>query len=137
MGLEATPIASGRLPIAYWLDRVAFAALCGLALLFPWERSHRVFAVPGVIDLTTVELLVLAVLGLWILSCVVGRRRPRVPRGLALPLTLWLAVILIAALAAPSHRNEALKFTARTTMGVLVGWPAFNQLGGSAPSSYR
>ena len=137
MGLEATPVPHGRLPIADWLDRAAFAALCGLALLFPWERSHRVIALPSVIDVTTVEILALVTLGLWVESLVVGRRRPRIPRGLALPLVLWLVVMVTAALAAPSHQGEALKFTARTTMGLLVGWAAFDLVGGSAPSPHR
>ncbi len=138
MRVEATPVTPGQsLPLADWLDRAAFAALCVLALLFPWERSHRVIAFPGVIDVTTVEILVLAALGLWVASWVACKRRPRVPRGLAPPLALWLAVILTAALAAPLHRSEALKFTARTTMGVLVGWAAFDMVGGNAPSPRR
>lgn len=87
--------------------------------------------------MTTVEGLALAALGLWVVSLVVCKRRPRVPRRLALPLALWLAVILVAALAAPSYRNEALKFIARTTMGVLVGWAAFDLVGGNVPSPRR
>jgi O-Antigen ligase len=103
----------------------------GLALLLavlPFELNAGVM-IAG-LTFTNVELLALAVFGLWGAVLVSMRRLPGVPRRLALSAALFLVILCASALAAPAWRGAALKFTARQVQGALLASCLAEQLAG-------
>src|SRR5437773_2573673 len=71
---------------------------------------------------TNVELLALAVLGLWGVVLARERRLPHVPRWLALGAGALLLIFLASALLAGTWRGAALKFTMRQFQGILLAF---------------
>lgn len=113
------------------LSRAGRALLVALAFILPFEAP--LFQV-GPLVVTSAELLLYLVLAVWGLGVARGLAqgvtrvgdavaavgRDRVARAVV----LWLAVVAVAALAAPAHRGAALKFALRTTSGVLLYFAA-------------
>lgn len=100
-----------RSPAAATDTRALFAAVMVTVAIAPFERA--LISVPGGLTLTTVEaaMLVSLATGLWI----IGQSRPSIAAwppvvrpGLAL-----LALVLLAAIAAPLERSNALRFAGR------------------------
>ncbi len=107
------------------LERAAFAALVALAVIFPFEMRQPITAF-GWHVLTSVEAVLALALGLWLAARIAQARPLAVPRRLWLPVLLWLAILAISALRAPAFRDEALRFTARASAGVLAGLAAYD-----------
>lgn len=96
-----------------------------LALTSAFERTQPLLSI-GPTVWTNVEAMLWLCLALWALSCLAGRRWPHLPHALAVPVLAWLGVLVLSALAAPSHRADALKFVGRMVSGALVGWAAYD-----------
>jgi O-antigen ligase len=77
---------------------------------------------PGALVLNAVHALLFLAIGLALAAAIRARRWPRYPAPLALPLAIWLAVLLISAALAPSHGAEALATLARPASGALLAW---------------
>jgi hypothetical protein len=113
----------------------------GLALLLaslPFELNAGL-TIAG-LTFTNVEILALAVLGLWGMVLGTERRLPFISRRLALALAALLAILLVSAAVAPAWQGAALKFVARQAQGGLLalcladqlaayGWPLAQRLG--------
>ena len=96
------------------LDTCGLAALGLLATLLPFELTQPVLSL-GPVVVTNVELALYFVLMVWAVIWLRGRRsRWTLVHG---AVATWLAVVLLAALLAPSGRGEALKFALRTLGG--------------------
>ncbi len=91
----------------------------------------------GGLALTSVELVLLAAVGLWSAARVVAWRRPQSPPGLAWPALLWLVFLTVSSLLAPDHRGDALKYTARTATGLLAGWAVYDIVVSSRQGEHR
>ncbi len=105
------------------LKRLAELFLVLLALVLPFEAPLMHV---GPLQLTTVELVLYATLGTWVLTLLDRRQgRTATPSDpLLLPAVLWIVVNCIAAALAPVDRIAAIKFALRTTSGVLVFFAA-------------
>jgi len=113
----------------------------GLALVLAGLPFELYTGVPlAGLTFTNIEILVLAVLALWVAGLTIERRRPRLPRSLLLPAIALLAIFFFSAAAAPEWRGAALKFTARQIQAALLavcladqlaigGWPIARRLG--------
>ena len=96
------------------LDTCGLAALGLLAALLPFELTQPVLSL-GPVGVTNVELALYLVLMVW---AVIWLRGPRSAwTGLHGAVAAWLAVVLLAAVLAPTGRGEALKFALRTLGG--------------------
>ena len=122
---------AGSRAVAPALERAAAAALTLLAVAFALE-STRPLAALGPLVLTNVEALLFLTIGLWAAACLAARRRPAIPRTVALPAVAWLAALALSALFAPAHRLDAAKFTGRMAGALLIAWAAYD-LSSSAP----
>ena len=107
------------------------ASLTLLGVAFALERTQPILNLKSVV-LTNVELLLFLSVGLWLTALAAARRRPHLPRRVALPAAAWLATLLLSALLAPSYRAEALKFFGRMVAAVLVAWAAYDLTQGKA-----
>ncbi len=96
-------------------------AAAAVVLAAPFEAAVPWVVVPGQ-RVSSLELVFAAALGLWgsvrFLEWLRGRRRSR--GYLTVPLALVAAAMLVAALAAPEHRGEALRFLGRFGAGLLI-----------------
>lgn len=123
--------------LASVLDRLAFLAFLGLALVFPFERIDPVIVLAGLEKITTVELPMRVGTVLWMLSLLFAWRRPRVPAGLAIPALVWLFLLALASWLAPLYGAAAAKFTVRTGLALLAGWAVYDLVVSSPQSSRR
>src|SRR6478672_5277145 len=96
---------------------VAFVGTCVLLLAAPFERLQPIVSLPGQ-KLTTVEAAIVLALGAWVVALLCFRERPRVASAITAPWLLWLAVGVVAALAAPAFHLNALKVVARQAIGL-------------------
>jgi hypothetical protein len=88
----------------------------------------------GPLLITTAELALYAFLGTWLAAVLLARGRAPIAirfgwsalaaNPIASAVALWLAVVVISAVAAPSHRGAAFKFSLRTLSGVLLFFAA-------------
>lgn len=95
------------------------AAICALAAVLPFELRAPLFVL-GPIGVTSVELVLYAALVIAILDAWRHRRDLHPPEPVVLAALAWLAVVAVSAMAAPAHRDEALKFAIRSGGGVLL-----------------
>ena len=110
----AQPTGARRLPERTRFDTCGLAALGLLAALLPFELTQPVLLL-GSIEVTNVELALYLVLIVWAVIWLRGRRSAwTVVHSAA---AAWLAVVVFAALLAPTGRGEALKFALRTLGG--------------------
>ena len=86
-----------------------------LMLVAPFEALRPVVEVAGQ-SLSTVEAALLAAFGAWTVALVSTRTLPAWRTALTLPWLLVLAAVLAAALAAPSHRGNALNMAGRMSL---------------------
>jgi hypothetical protein len=111
--------------------RIARGSLIALALLLPFEMP--LFRV-GPLQITTVELLLYAMLTAWgvTVATAVVRGRLTLPRAfaalqadrLAAAVVAWPVVLFVSAVDAPSNRAAALKFALRSLSGVFAFFAA-------------
>jgi hypothetical protein len=112
-------------PRARFLPRVGRALLLLFALVLPFESPLFRLAM---LQITTVELVLYALLAVAFASALVGVRTTPLRALLATlfadPLaraaTLFAAVLFVSAAAAPSHRAAAVKFALRSLSGIFV-----------------
>ena len=96
------------------LDACGLAALGLLAALLPFELTQPVLSL-GPIGVTNVELALYLVLMVWATIWLRGQRSAWT--GVHSAVAVWLATALLAAMLAPTGRDEALKFALRTLGG--------------------
>ncbi len=92
--------------------RVAAVGCVALVAMAPFETLQPVLALPGQ-ALSSVEVVLATVLGMFALSVVRTRTVPRLPMRDAAAWALFAGICVIAALAAPLHQLNALHMAAR------------------------
>ncbi len=100
-------------------DRLAWWLVVATLVVLPFEPRLPMANV-GRLTITTVELFWGAALGAWLLSLVVGRRRPQAPRPVWLALAVLLVGGVVSALMADGLNTEALIFVGRSAAGWLL-----------------
>jgi O-antigen ligase len=110
------------------LERMAAASLILLALTFGLGDIAQVTPLDALV-LNAVHSLLLLVLGLTLLSALRQHRLPSFPRPLALPTSAWLAILLISATLADSHRSDAIASLERPACGALLAWAVYDLCG--------
>jgi hypothetical protein len=109
---------------------IARVSLVALPLVLPFEAP--LFQL-GPLLITTAEVALYLVLAAWGAHLVAKLVRARgrspsrgeiVPEPLVWAAALWLAIVVVSALAAPAHRAAAVKFALRTGSGVLLFFAA-------------
>lgn len=100
-------------------SHIPYAGAIALVLAAPFEQREPLFRLWGQ-SLTTVEVVLVIVLGGWVAWWLGTRARPQMRTELTSPVLLLLVTMLLSALVAPAHRSEALRFTARFASGFLV-----------------
>ena len=125
MSLVAAPGLSSRALLARskadsqaTVATVACVGLCALVLVAPFEALRPLVTIPGQ-SLTTVEAALATALGAWILALLAARTLPTWRTPLTFPWLVVLAAMLVAAVAAPAHRNNALNMVGR--LGLAFG----------------
>jgi hypothetical protein len=103
------------------LEGLAAVTLVCLAATLGFGDVAPVNPVTTVVSTTVHGLLPLAIL-LVLLGALRRRRWPRFRANLALPLGVWLGILLASAVSASQYRNEAIAALARPTGGVLLAW---------------
>ena len=117
-GLTRAGLARSKADSQATVATVACVGLCALVLVAPFEALRPLVTVPGQ-SLTTVEAALGAALGAWVLALLGTRTLPAWRTPLTLPWLLVVGVMLVAALAAPAHRNNALNMVGR--LGLAFG----------------
>ena len=103
---------------------MALAAATTLSISF--EHVNPRIDLTNDLSLTNLRLVLLLTLGVWLVSLVLSRRGPRTLRQLAIPLSLWLAVLLVSAALAPNFRQEAFVFVRDVVLGMAFGWAVYD-----------
>jgi hypothetical protein len=111
-----------RMALPAILERLAFAFLILLALTFPLEIPLG----SQLVAFTNLEVLEILVVSCWILSHIISKTLPRLPRKLVLPVVLWLAVLTISTLLAPDALSHTIRFMSRIIQGLLLAWIAYD-----------
>ena len=106
------------------LDHLAFAAIAALGVCFGLGDIAQVTSLDAAV-LTGIRGLLPLGIGLALLACVVGGRRPAFPRSLAVPGLVWLAVLVVSAALATSNRQEAFASLERPASGALLAWALY------------
>ncbi|MCZ7569716.1 MAG: O-antigen ligase family protein [Ardenticatenaceae bacterium] len=88
-----------------------------LAFALPFESRYPILTVGPWFEVTNLELILGLTALAWGLHAAVTRRRPNLKTPLTIPILLFLTLAIVSALAAPSHRGEALKFATRLLSG--------------------
>jgi O-antigen ligase len=110
------------------IQRIAYLLLLTLGLFFTVEPRQAVLALGEVIQFSTVEVLLFALLGAWGLGSLLSGRLPTYPKALVLPIVLFWGSQIVATLFASTEQLTALKFCYRLTLGILTGWCAYDLL---------
>ncbi len=103
---------------------MAYLALCGLVFAIPFEGQTPLLSLP-IQRITTVEAVWLVVMAVWIGALVRARTFPRWRSPVAGPAAALLAVLVVAALAAPGGpdaRANALKAVLRLMAAGATAW---------------
>lgn len=111
--------------------RLAVAAVAALIAAAPFEWTEPIGALPGQ-KITNLEALIAVALVVGVFGLRATGRRFDWRVGLLAPAVAWLAVLLIASLAAPAHHANALKTTGRCAAGLAVLLVATNALRSAA-----
>jgi O-antigen ligase len=121
------PIRENRWAIGqlHTLRQAAYLLLLALGLFFTVEPRQAVLSL-GVIEFSTVEVLLFALLGVWGAACLLQGRFPTYPKVLVFPILLFWGSQLVATLFASAEQLTALKFCYRLTLGILTGWCAYD-----------
>jgi len=97
----------------------AWTGVCALVLLAPFEGLKPIVELPGQL-VTSVETAILCVFSAWFVCVVATRAMPVWRTPLTLPWVVLLAVMLVAAVAAPAHRANAQHMVGRFGVGLGV-----------------
>jgi hypothetical protein len=101
------------------VSRTAWVGVCALVLLAPFESLTPLVALPGQ-SLTTVETALVCVFATWLAALAWRRVMPVWRTPFTLPWVLLVAVMLVAAVAAPANRANALHMAGRFGVGFAV-----------------
>lgn len=121
------------------VEQVTFFILVLLAFGFIFDWKQPILQLKG-FSVTSVEVLLLIVISLWLSVQVIAfserklfdhpqkslRHRSHPIRRLAIPMMIWVVVLLAAAVTAPDHQITALKFSIKVISSVLIGWIVFD-----------
>jgi hypothetical protein len=110
------------------IHTIAYLLLLMVGLFFTVEPRQAVLSLGDIIQFSTVEVLLFALLGAWGLACLVQGRFPAFPNAILLPLAFFWGSQLLATLFASAEQMTALKFCYRLTLGILTGWCAYDLL---------
>jgi O-antigen ligase len=103
------------------LDSFSTLALCALALTFGLGDIARTNPLTSLgVDL--VHALLPLAIGLALLAAFQARRAPKLPTRVAVPIVVWLAILVTSAALAESHQADALATLIRPVNGVLLAW---------------
>ncbi len=97
----------------------AFVSLLAVIFCAPFERSAPLLVLPGQ-NLTNLELVTAAALLIWLFRSARERSLPPLRGHLTLPILLLVGLFLLSALLVAPHPAEALRFTGRLILGVLI-----------------
>lgn len=97
----------------------AYVAACLIVLVAPFEGWRPVVSLPWQ-SISSVEAGLLVGVGLWTASLVWARERPRWQSSLTWPLMALLAAMIVAALAAPAERLNAIHMVCRGAAAFVV-----------------
>lgn len=100
-------------------EMLAWAGTAALLLVAPFERVDARLVLPGQ-TITNVEAVLVAALGAWTVAAAVAGRGVTWRTPLTTPALLLAAALALAALVAPAHQANALKFTGRFVAGFAV-----------------
>lgn len=112
----------------------AWIGVCALVLAAPFEGTTPLVQLPGQ-SLTGVETALLCIFSAWLAALVWTRALPAWRTPLTLPWLVWLAVMLVAAAAAPANRANALHMAGR--YGVALGVFLLTVNGVTTPARLR
>jgi hypothetical protein len=110
----SAPVSSARSGAAT-ASTIAFSGVVGLVLLSPFEMTEPLLRLPGQ-SISSVETVLLAMLGAWAASMAVARTLPATDTPLTRPWLALLAAMAMAAVLAPAHRANALHMVGRLTL---------------------
>ena len=97
----------------------AFVALLALIVCAPFERVEPLLVLPGQ-NLTSLEILAVVALAMWLLMHLGKGSLLAVRPPLAVPLLLLLGLFLVSAVLAAQHQAVAFRFTGRLALGMLI-----------------
>ena len=116
------------MPLRDKLDRWAYAGLLALALASPFEMTEPVLRISG-LDITNLELVLLAALALGTASWLAGSKHLSWKNPVTAPLLGLLAVMLLSTLLVAEQPGQAWRFTGRFMAGSAVFFLAVHLLG--------
>ncbi len=97
------------------------SALCALAFMLPFELKNPLFVI-GPVGITSVELTLYLVLGIWLAFRLAGGGHCW--SFVHTAVVVWAVVTFASAFAAPSYRYECVKFALRSLQGCLLCFAA-------------
>jgi O-antigen ligase len=107
------------------LDRIAYTALLLVALTFGLGDIAEVTPMSTALLTVVRDLLLLAIV-LALISSIARERWPAFPRALALPIAVWLTVLVLSAALAPVGQARALSTLERPASGALLAWAIYD-----------
>lgn len=129
MSLQAAPLVGGggadragpgRPDVGVQLTgTTAWVGVCVLMLAAPFEALEPLLRLPGQ-SVSSVEIVLLAAVGLWFVSLIWSGAAPRWRTPLTWPWLALLAAMLVAAWAAPVDRTNALNMVGRLALAFAV-----------------
>jgi hypothetical protein len=130
LSVDRQPAAPEALPVraaapGSW-ERLALAALLLAAVTVGFDRLDPSLGLTADLRLTNLRLVVALVLVVWLLMCGLARRWPHVPRAIALPTLVWLALLVASAALAPTYQTRSLAFVRDIGFGIAFGWAAYD-----------
>jgi O-antigen ligase len=108
-------------PATRRIDSFTTLALCALALSLGLGDIARTNPLTS-LTLDLVHALLPLAICLALLATLQARRAPKLPTRVAVPIVLWLAILVTSAAFAESHQADALAALIRPVSGVLLAW---------------
>jgi hypothetical protein len=96
------------------------------AVSIGFERLDPSLGMTPDLRLTNLRLVVCLALVAWLLGLSLVGRMPAVPRPMAWPITVWLALLLVSAVLAPTNQTRALAFVRDMAFAAAFGWAAYD-----------
>lgn len=131
--------------LATKVEQITFLTLIFFILGFLFDWKQPVLQVKNN-NFHFVDLLLLLVIGLWIMLQIINffdrktgtdTKKSRAIhaytiRRLAVPMIVWLTILILSTAAAPGYRTIALKYTLKVISSVLIAWVLFDLIYSSA-----